>query len=154
MARFRTILCSIAVAACSNSPFAHQLGDGGADAPVVRDSRAIDTPLDAPSPGAVTIAVTLQGQPASGATVYFQNADSSLVAEMQTGSDGWATQDMLPGGFVTLIEPQPVVTGAALGTAGVPAGQVIDTFAGVKPGDVLVVAVGEEVAQAITFPIT
>jgi hypothetical protein len=121
------------------------------------DARNIDAKPDGPSEGAVTIAVTLDGSAAPGATVYFQNANSTLVAEALTGSDGTATQVMEPGGFVTLIEPQAAVTNPPdlIGTPIVPNNQQVDTFADVKPGDVLHVDIDDEtVATSITFQLT
>ena len=113
--------------ACGDSTV-HHLADGGADASA-RDAAPVDGPslADAAAPdaaidGPISIVVTVGGQPSAGATVYFQGADSSLVAEQHTGSDGGATQIMAPGGFVSVVDP------TALG---------VDTFAGVKPGDVL-----------------
>ena len=78
--------------------------------------------------GLVSIVVTLGGAPQEGVIVYFQNADSSLVASTTTDASGLASATMVAGGFVTAITPSmtPVQTEPA-----------VSTFAGVKPGDVL-----------------
>jgi len=88
------------------------------------DARPVDGPLVEDPPPPVIVTVTRDGSPAMGRTVYFQSADSSLVAEIMTGTDGRASALMGNGGFVTVIEPEPGVA-------------VISTFAGVRSGDQL-----------------
>lgn len=105
--------------------------DGGrgrlADAPLPTDGQSPEQP----APPAVTVTVTLLGAPAAGQTVYFQSADSMLVREAKTASDGTASAQLDLGGFVTVIEPDPPQAGSgALRTR-------LATFAGVKPGDAL-----------------
>ena len=71
----------------------------------------------------VTVAVTALGLPAPGLQVYFQDADSTLVANVQTGSDGTARAATPAGGFVTVVQPGSSAT--------------LYTYAGVEPDDVL-----------------
>ena len=74
--------------------------------------------------GVVGLVVTQHGTPEAGVVVYFQNADSSLVARAVTDLTGTARATMATGGFVTAVL----------------AGQTssLYTFAAVKPGDQLV----------------
>jgi hypothetical protein len=116
-------------------------GGGGsgqlADAPVFPDGPPTDAAPDAPidaMPAPVRLTITKNGTPARDVVVYFQNADSSLVATLTTDANGVAETLMPAGGFVTAINPftTPI---PALG------GRLADqlrTFAGVKPGDRLV----------------
>ncbi len=103
-----------------------------ADAPPLADGA---TPID----GAVgelqpvTVVVSVQGQPRKDVQVYFQNADSTVVADAKTGDDGQAHAVMQAGGFATVIEPPVSQEGS--GNDNGPT--EIATFAGVKPGDVL-----------------
>jgi hypothetical protein len=112
----RLALLALLVAACGDDGPASHL-DGG----------MTDSTVDAPGPPAVTLTVTRGGLPNAGVTVYFQNADSVLVATKQTDSTGTASQVMDAGGFVTAVDPFELA--AALPT------KQIKTFAGVKPGD-------------------
>src|SRR5438105_2298725 len=59
---------------------------------------------DAPT-GAVTLTVTSSNQPAANVSVYFQNADSSLVLAATTDAHGTVGAMLATGGFVTAIEP-------------------------------------------------
>jgi hypothetical protein len=133
----RAALWIVAVVGCGSSGV-HHLADGGADAPGSRDARATDAPKDGAAAGAVTAVVTLNGLPAPGITVYFQDADSTLVAELTTGSDGKAVQTMAAGGFVTVIAP--ATGGGGNVVDALPTNQELDTFSGVQPGDVLAIA--------------
>jgi hypothetical protein len=146
-----------ALSACGGSKV-HHLTDGGTDAAREIDARETDArDIDASTQGAVTIVVTLDGSAAPGATVYFQNADSSLVAEATTGSDGTATQVMKAGGFVTLIEPQAVTVVTPppdVSSPITPNGQQVDTFADVEPGDVLHVDIGSVAETGATIQLT
>jgi hypothetical protein len=73
----------------------------------VPDAAAPDTllPSGDAGPDAVTVTVTLRGAPVPGVTVYFQNADSSLVLAAATGQGGTAGAVLAAGGQVTVIEP-------------------------------------------------
>nr|HEX4317823.1 hypothetical protein [Kofleriaceae bacterium] len=122
----KILVAALAVLGCGNDNV-HHLDDGGADAAQTVDAPAVDA---APTPGVVTVTVTLAGDPSAGNTVYFQNADSSLVAEVMTDGSGVASATMAPGGFVTVVEPLPPVSL-------VPDGQTLSTFSDVKPGDQL-----------------
>jgi hypothetical protein len=109
--------------ACGGSP-SHHLADGAPDSP------KLDAPTpDAPASGTVSVVVTLGGSASANVPVYFQNADSTLVVKTMTDATGTASATMRSGGFVTLLEPQ------ALGAVVLP--PTLDTYAGVKAGDVL-----------------
>jgi hypothetical protein len=87
----------------------------------------------------VTITVTDLGDPLMGVTVYFQEADSTLVRAAQTDASGKASAVLHAGGFVTAVQvtqlpQQPVRAGAAFEAPPGPDSQ-LHTFAGVKPGD-------------------
>jgi hypothetical protein len=87
----------------------------------------------------VTITVTDLGDPLMGVTVYFQEADSTLVRAAQTDAAGKASAVLHAGGFVTAVQvtqppPQPVRAGSAFEAPPGPDSQ-LHTFAGVKPGD-------------------
>ena len=90
---------------------------------------APDSPADA-APAAVTLTITSNGSAASGITVYFQNADNTLVMAEMTDANGVASAVMQPGGYVTAVQP-------FLGLAGTIPTDTLSTFIGVKPGDQL-----------------
>ncbi len=119
-------------------------GDDGVrhlgDAPLIPDA-IIDASL-AP----VSLKVTFDGVPRSGVDVYFQDAASTLIAVVPTGTDGVAAAVMEPGGFVTVIDPF-----AFAGRAPV---AVVRTFAGVKPGDLLLVDAGTAGPPQLTVTLT
>jgi hypothetical protein len=119
-------------------------GGGGAKAPdagSIDVAQAADVALDAPS-GPVMVNVSNGGVGVTGITVYFQNADSSLVSETTTDSSGNASAVMVAGGFVTALVPQS----ASLRPAAFQQVQ-IETTAGVKPGDSLVIETQAPVVQ-------
>lgn len=135
-------LTLLALVACGDDGV-HHLADappGPIDAPVA----------DAPTSGPVTLTITQGGVPRADVDVYFQNANSSLVAKVLTGADGKASAVMEPGGFVTAINPFNVLTGIALNAD-------LRTFAGVKPGDELQLTqergLGTSIAVTFTAPI-
>ncbi len=97
-----------------------------ADAPVFEDA-----PVDVPTAGPVKITVTSRGEPQVGVRVHFQNADSTLVMTATTDATGSAVATMEPGGFVTALDPFPLIGGVATPSQAI-------TYAGVKPGDELV----------------
>ncbi|MDB4952997.1 MAG: hypothetical protein JWO36_566 [Myxococcales bacterium] len=74
----------------------------------------------------VHLTVTVAGEPASKLDVYYQNADSSLVAHLVTDVHGEVVSELAAGGFVTVIEPR--APGAA---------DRLDTFTDVQPSDQL-----------------
>jgi hypothetical protein len=120
-----TAIMGTGLAACGDDEGKGHL----ADAPLgVQDAEPADA-TQAIQP--VTVTVTSNGSPASGLTVYFQNADSSLVSDTKTGDDGKASAVMAAGGFVTVIES--VMTQSGSGSGNGPT--QLATFAGVKPGD-------------------
>ena len=112
----------IALAACGDDDF-----NGLPDAPVPPD-----TTTDGPTEGLVKLTITSGTTPVEGVKVYFQNSDSSMVAAVTTDADGVASAVMEPGGFVTAIDPFPQIP-----QGGAPP-PILKTFAGVKPGDELV----------------
>jgi hypothetical protein len=135
-----TCLLSILFMACGGDGN-HHLTDGAVDSPALEP--------DAPAAGPVTVIVTLDGAAAPGVQVYFQNADSSLVTSGSalTDANGSASATMIAGGFVTVLEPQeaqPTVVRSYVRSPAVFAvdGSTLDTFAGVKPNDVIHVDVG------------
>ncbi len=122
---------SLLLLACGGGSV-HHLADGNPDTPAMADA----APPDAPPVGAVSVKVTSQGAPSASVPVYFQNDDSTLVMEAMTDASGTATA-MMRAGFVTVLEPQAVVTGVGPSVMITPSGQRLATFAGVKPGDML-----------------
>ena len=123
-----------ALTACGNSG-TNKL----ADAPIVIDDAPV---FDAP-PARVTVHVTLEGSAAPGVVVYFLNADSSVVSDTTTDSDGSASALMAAGGSVTVIEPQAPET--------LSASDHLDTIEGVQPGDLIPIDVDLPDAGFITF---
>ncbi|MCW5805584.1 MAG: hypothetical protein KIT31_24655 [Deltaproteobacteria bacterium] len=117
--------------------FLSACGDDGVgkltDAPPNPDGKEID----APTSGPVKITITSGSTGVPGVRVLFQNADSSLVLSATTDANGAAVATMDAGGFVTAIDafPRSFPTGAA------PPSE-LQTFAGVKPGDELVLHEG------------
>ena len=131
----RLALLIVALTAC---------GDDGVN--VVPDAPLpIDAPdIDAPTAGTVSLTITSGSTPVEGIDVYFQNADSSLVAKVVTGADGVASATMEPGGFVTAVDPFANLNG-------IPYNE-LKTFAGVKPGDQLRLGGGRD-SVAVTFTV-
>lgn len=121
MREFGVLIALLSVAACDeDNPVRHL--DGGMDAPVM-----VDAPV-APQP--VTLTVMSGGLPKVGVVVHFQKADSTLVATAMTDGTGTAAQVMDAGGYVTTIDGLSLPSGGA--------SHRLTTFAGVKPGDNLV----------------
>jgi hypothetical protein len=115
----------IALAGCGDDSNNRRI----ADAPRVNaDGKDLDSALLSP----VTVTVKNQPGPTPDIEVYFQNADSTLVATAHTDANGTASAVMDPGGFVTLVNPY-----ASLGLSAV-ANDALITWGGVKPGDQLV----------------
>ena len=113
------------LAACSDSGTNH-LADA---APGLDGHGSADAAIDGPALP-VRLTVTLNGAPAEGVKTYFLNADSSVVSNTLTASDGTASAVMAAGGSVTAIEPLQPAAFAVTVTE-----RSLDTFAGVKPGD-------------------
>lgn len=114
----------------------------------------IDTMLTEEPPRPVTVTVTLGGLPKMGQTVYFQQPESTLVLETTTDANGKAQAVVRSGGFVTVIEPEPVL---ALQAFEVPVITThLATFAGVKEGDDLHLDIqpAPPTPTAITFDLT
>ena len=125
--RLPLLFVGLAIAACGDDAAPNQFPDASPDAPTNEDAGQ-----DAPTAGVVTITVTNGAQPFENAAVYFQSADSTLIAMALTDVNGRASQVMEPGGFVTAVNP---FNGAGL--RGLQS-QSLSTYAGVKPGDQLV----------------
>ncbi|MEO8844506.1 MAG: hypothetical protein ABI591_21135 [Kofleriaceae bacterium] len=115
----------VALAACGDDAGNRKIMDAPA---VIQDEGMID---GATNP--VTVTVTNSGGPAADIEVYFQNADSTLVATAHTDANGVASQVMAAGGFVTVVNAY----GVQPGLGGITTND-LDTWAGVKPGDHLV----------------
>jgi hypothetical protein len=112
---------------CGGDPVRHV-----ADAAVNPDSRVVPDASPDAGPQPVTLTITNNGSPMAGITVHFQNADSSVVSSTTTDASGVASAVMVAGGYVTALDPFVLPFTAGLVTP------VLDTFAGVKPGDHLV----------------
>ncbi|MCE9573595.1 MAG: hypothetical protein K8W52_10600 [Deltaproteobacteria bacterium] len=100
----------------------------GVDAPAPIDAvgAAADAAPDS-APAAVRVTVENFGlAPVAGATVYFQDADSTLVAEAETDAQGHASAMLGAGGFVTVLLPIDPDR---------PDDRRADTIAGAQPGD-------------------
>ncbi len=113
--------CAVFVLGCSDDSKPHHLPD----APPPPDAI-----VDAATDGPVTLTITQGTTPRVGIRVLFQAADSSVVSDTTTGTDGKASAVMKQGGFVTTFDPFGIPQGAAFAD--------IRTWAGVKPGDQLV----------------
>ena len=124
-APMRSVLAVLILVAACGDDGVHHL----ADAPPAPDGSPDGSP-DGPVTGPVSLTVTSLGTGVMGVPVYFQNADSSLVAMMMTDATGTATATMGAGGYVTAINPLPPLPTFLLGN-----GDDLRTFAGVKPGD-------------------
>ena len=124
-----------------------------ADAPAgLHDSPPL---IDSP-PQQLSVLVTVtnaDGSAVAGVHVYFQNADSSVVGEMALDASGNARQLMNPGGYATALVPAPPPPGFG----GPPISYYAFTWAGVKPGDHLLlsppVSPNPNIAATVTIPL-
>lgn len=122
--------------------------DGGArklpDAAPLDDSGTPDTPLP---PQPVRITITNDGVAQEGVDVYFQNPDFSLVAKVATDANGTAQAVVMPGAYVTAVNPfpPPVLTGLA--------SDDLQTYAGVQPGDSLLLSQGAPPLMLTNFDV-
>jgi len=122
----RRLLAFVVVlaAACGDDGGVNQL----ADAPV------FDAPdVDAQTSGVVTLTITSGTAGVADVKVYFQNADSSVVAVGMTDANGVVFATMEAGGYVTAIDPFAAVSVPT----GIARTSDLRTFGGVKPGDQL-----------------
>lgn len=115
------VLSLFAVAACGDEDKVRHLPD----APPPPDAA-----VDASTSGAVTLTVIGFGGPQEGVRVVFQAADGAVVADLPTGADGKASAVVEAGAYVTALDPLPIPQGVVQ--------RDLRTFAGVKPGDQLV----------------
>jgi len=121
-----SLVVSLVLVACGGDDSNKRLPD----APPLSDV-PLDTPVEQDPP--VTLTITNLGVPAPGVRVYFVNADDSLVLSVKTDATGTAKVVMAAGGSVTALNPfDEVVQGGKIDT------DELRTFAGVKPGDHLV----------------
>lgn len=124
MRRSLLVLALVAAACGDDNPVRH-LDAHVADTGQVPDGPSPDTPASA-----VTLTITnSDGAPNPGIHVYFQNADSTMVASLVTDVTGTVSAVMAAGGYVTAINPFTLPPGFGK------APDDVETFAGVKPGD-------------------
>ena len=118
------VIASVVVLACnSGTPIGEMV-----DAPIIDAEPIVDgPPVDAAPMGIVSVTVTVGGAPGSGVTVYFQDVDSTLVAEATTDSSGVAATTMKADGFVTVVAP-PGTANSGEGCWPSVAGSNIDVF--------------------------
>ncbi len=116
---------------------------GQPDAPGDRDA----APPDAAPGTPVRVTVRYDGMPVKDVAVFYQNADSTLVAKVLTDVDGVASAVLADGGFVTAVDAIPVVFGGL-------ATHDLRTWSGVKAGDELRIEWGTSTADGITIGIT
>ncbi len=125
----------LAIVGCNGDPNRTILdaapGDGEADAPP-------DAP---PAIAPVTVTIQTTGAAPAGIRVYFQNADSSVVAAGPLDQNNSAKAVMAAGGYVTVVEPGRSATAHSL-----------STWAGVQPGDHLILD-RRSVATSVTFTV-
>jgi hypothetical protein len=124
----RVVVCLLsggiaAIVACGDDGGANKLPDAP---PGGSDSALPDTP---DPPAAARLTITRDGSGVEGIDVYFQNADSSLVAKVPTDVNGVAEAVVAPNAFVTVVNPFIVSTGVRQ--------DELKTIAGVQPGDQL-----------------
>jgi len=115
----------LALAACgddSNRKIADAPPGGQHDAPGQMDAPPVNTP--------VTVLVKDDAGPTQGAHVYFQANDSTVISSTTTDTGGTASAVMPMGGFVTVV-PSPQNGKGSLFYH-------LSTWAGVKPGDHLI----------------
>jgi hypothetical protein len=124
-------------------------GDDGGVGDLV-DAPPLDTGGPELPPPRVTVSVTLGSMPVMGQIVYFQNHDSTLVSETQTNIGGNAAGLIDYGGFVTVIEPTPLLVDMPAVTTR------LVTFVGAKTLDILHVDVTplSAIAAPVTFNLT
>jgi hypothetical protein len=91
----------------------------------------------------VTVTVTFDGSGVAGLSAIFTNADGSPVATVLTDATGTASQTLGAGGYVTVVDPFPIEADVASSN--------LYTWAGVKPGDHLVLYESTEGATETDF---
>jgi hypothetical protein len=131
------VVALLAVAACDEDDPVRHL-DGGVDSAVM---------IDAAAAKPVTLTVTNNGAPTAGVMVHFQDQDSMLIATVMTDAQGKASQLMPNGGYVTAIDAYAAPTATT--------SHRLTTFAGVKPGDQLVVgdSAFSTASMTVTLPV-
>jgi hypothetical protein len=100
----------------------------------------------------VATVTNADGSAVAGVHVYFQNADSSVVGETMLDASGNARQLMNAGGYVTALVPAPPPPGFGLSV-----GYYVFTWAGVKPGDHLLLSPpsspNADISATVTIPL-
>jgi hypothetical protein len=133
-------------------------GCGGCDDEPRRDLVDAAPPIDAPADATdaevrpVTLTIIKNRSPVAGIRVYFLNADNSVVKTTETDLYGIASAVMVAGGSVTAIDPfprdpDPGVREVVVGD------NDLATFAGVEPGDQLVLTRNEPQRISVTIQI-
>jgi hypothetical protein len=130
--RVHSCLIGLALAACGSGDDGNP---GDVDGPMAVDG-------DAGATGNASVIVTKDGLPVAGARVYFQGADQSLIAAVDTDTAGTASAEVASGAWVSVLAPY------------LSSGQPwIETIGGVKPGDVLRFGAPSQVAVDLTVSI-
>src|SRR5580693_1936798 len=134
----RSFCVVLIVAACGDSGVRHS-----SDAPATfGDAPGIgDAPI-APTP--VVVTVTYDGSGVAGLSAIFTNADGSPVTTLLTDATGTASQLLGAGGYVTVVDPFPIEPSFI-------APSNLYTWAGVNPGDHLVLYESSQSGSAIDF---
>ncbi|HEX4453869.1 MAG TPA: hypothetical protein VH143_23555 [Kofleriaceae bacterium] len=138
----RSFALLLSLVACGDDGIRHI-----ADAPASFDDAGPrgDTPV-APAP--VTVTVTFDGSGVAGVSAIFTNLDGSPVAIVQTDATGAASHVLGAGGYVTVVDPFPIEPGFIASDV-TPSN--LYTWAGVKPGDQLVLYESNESGSATNF---
>lgn len=106
---------------------------------------------DAPpkEPERVTLTITRDGEPVVGVKVYFQRADETVISSAMTDSAGVASEIVeQDGAFVTAVDPFP---SREVPDPQAPVNHDLRTFAGVKPGDDLVLNHEDPVSISVSL---
>jgi hypothetical protein len=119
----------VAALSCGDDP-KRQLTDAATPVDGAADARRVDASPDATTAGLVKVTAILFGTILPNATVIFQNADGSEISTKTTDALGQVSETMIPGGIVNVV----------LESTTLPVGgpsNIVMSFVGVKPGDVL-----------------
>ncbi|MDX2093981.1 MAG: Ig-like domain-containing protein [Kofleriaceae bacterium] len=142
----KKLLCLLPLMACGD--------DGATPADAAIDSQVADDapPIDAPpTSGTVTVTIRDNGAAVEGVNVYFQNPDGSLAAKVATNASGVASATMMTGGWVTAVDARAP---SLPSFGGRPIDHELKTWAGVEPGDQLLIEDGGGSVSSITATVT